>query len=193
MNVFSGQVIAAQDNSNEPHSQKYVTGNDRHCWEFMIPTVRFPPGWFQIENSTTGNLLSHTYSWNPPVLLPPPSSPRLSEYRESWEFQWTLAHSRSYDGNIGAHINSWRIINRLTREALTSGFPVHTPETITVLHKDLDWELELDQSYNWKLRNRFTSCLLRQSSTPRGEGTAPLCDEKLFTKGGAKSWVFRYV
>lgn len=160
----------------------------------MIPTVSFPVGWFQIQNAGTGDLLSHSYLWNSPVLLHPPSSPIPSEYRESWEFQWTLAHSWCYDMNVGAYINSWRIINRLTRKPLSPRFEAQTPQNFKGYNKNLDWELELDPSYNWKLKNRFTSCLLRQTSVPRGGGTAAMCDNRMFTgEGGNMSWVLRYI
>lgn len=190
-NVFSGFVLAVQDDHVELHSQKYIPGNDQHCWEFVIPTVSFPPGWFQIQNSGTGKLLSHTYSWNPPALLPPPNLPQPSQYRESYQFQWTLAHSWCYDHRVSAYINSWRIINRLTRDSLCGKFTPYSPETIRHLNQNLDWELELDSSYNWKLRNRSNSCYLAQSiALP----DSVVCDEKIFAaKGGSKSWVLRYV
>lgn len=154
----------------------------------MIPAVSFPPGWFQIENSGTGDLLSHTYTCNPPVLQPPPHPQRPSQFRESWQFQWALAHSWCYDISVGADINSWRIINRLTRIALSPRFQPQTQQTLRGHGLDLDWELELDSAYNWKIRNHANSCFLRQS------GAAVACDERKFSMaGGCKSWVLRYV
>lgn len=153
----------------------------------------FPPGWFQIQNSGTGDLLSHTYTCNPPVLLPAPESLRLSEYRESWEFQWTLAHSWCYNMHVGAYINSWRIINRLTRVGISPRFGDETPETLSGHGHEFDWELELDPSYRWKLRNRATSCFLRQAGVEGSTRKSVVCDEKMFTmEGGSKSWVFMY-
>lgn len=187
-------MIAVKNDSDKIHSQKFIPGNDAHYWEFVIPTVTLPPGWFQIENSRTGSFLTHTYTCNPPVLLPSPRSPLPSEYRESWEFQWTLAHSRGYDIDVSASLNSWRIINRLTRVPLSPRFAVQTPQILKGHGRDLSWELELDPSYNWKLRNRVTACFLGQSSQSCGEGTAVVCDEKVFTMGGGmKSWILRYV
>lgn len=186
-------MLAVQDDHVELHSQKYVPGNDQHCWEFVIPTVSFPPGWFQIQNAGSGELLSHTYPWNPPVLQPPPSSPQPPQYRESYQFQWTLAHSWCYHLGVGPDINSWRIINRLTRNSLCSQFTPYTPGTIRHHNQDLDWELELDPSYNWKIRNRSNSCYLAQSIAPPDSGTTVVCNEKRFTRGGSKSWVLRYV
>lgn len=175
------------------HSQNFVSDNDSHCWELVIPTVNLP-AWFQIQNSGTGNLLSHTYLCNPPSLLTPPRLLPPSEYRESWEFQWALAHSQGYEISINAYLNSWRIVNRLTRAPLSPRFEVQTPQTLKGHNKDLAWELELDPTYNWKLRNRESGCFLSQSAIPCGDGTAASCDEKVFTKGeGWQSWVLRYV
>lgn len=187
-------ITVKNKESWELHSQRYIPQNDLQYWQFVIPTVSFPTGWFQIQNAGTGDLLSHSYPWNPPVLLQSPSSSRSSEYRESWEFQWTLAHSWCYDMSVGAYINSWRIINRLTRGYLSPRFDVQKPQNLKGHNKDLDWELELDVSHNWKLKNRVTSCLLRQTSIARGGGTAAMCDDRRFTmEGSCMSWALRYI
>lgn len=190
--IFNGHVIAAEDDSSGIHSQKHNHEDHLHSWDFVIPTVMFPPGWFQIQNSGTGELLNHTYACNPPILLRVPDSPQQSEYRESWQFQWTLAHSRCYDTAVGSDINSWHIINRLTHTHLSPRFGDETPETLAGHGHELDWELELDPSRNWKIRNRVTSCFLRHSGVRDGEGSSVLCDEKRFTMdGGTKSWALK--
>lgn len=178
---------------NKPRSQKYVAGNDQHCWEFVTPIVGFPAGWFQIQSIGCGHFLSHSYCFNTPILLPLPDSPRPSQYRESWEFQWALAHSSCFDsGSMPA--NSWRIINRLTNRHLSRRFTIKTPQSFSEGGDDLLWQLELDPSGNWTIRNRVTSYLLEQGSSSRGGGTAVTCDDRKFTQaGGGKSWRLVYV
>lgn len=172
----------------------YLAGNDQHCWEFVTPIVGFPPGWFHIESAKTGDLLSNTYRHNPPILLPPPSSLKPSQYREAWGFQWTLDHSgRHNDPATKTPRNSWRIVNRLTRIHLSPQFIVVLPQALADFHGNLDWQLELDPSCNWKIKNRKTSLFLEQTNTPRAGGTAVACDDRVFAlERGSQSWILRY-
>lgn len=52
-------------------------------WEFIPPVVAVPPGWVQIQNASTGRVLSHKYLSQQPVLIAP-SALQPSHYRESW-------------------------------------------------------------------------------------------------------------
>lgn len=199
VSVFNDQVIDI-DNSqsvgsaHKIHSQNYVEGYEQHCWEFVIPAVSFPPGWFQIQNAGTGELLSHKYVCNPPILLPSPESPRPCQDRESWQFQWTLTHGKFYDSKFTGGRNAWRIVNRLTGAGLSCLFNNITPKTLQDHGPSFLWKLELDPSCNWKIANITTSCLLEKSTTASfgGTGTAVICENRKFIpKGGSMSWILR--
>lgn len=188
--VFTGQVIDIKGSGSgaELHSQKYVPGNDQHYWEFAVPIVGFPPGWFQIQNVGTGHLLSQNYPWNPPILFPPPSPQKASQHRETWGFQWCLVHE-------GSAANSWRIINRLTGQLLSPRFSrVDSPRTLAAYDEDREWSLQPDPSRNWIIKSRVTSFLLERGSYNSGGGTAVTChDSKFALNGGKKSWILGYV
>lgn len=190
ISVFNGQVVDIDGSITKLHGQTYVSGYGQHCWEFVTPVVGFPPGWFQIQNVGTGHLLSHTYPYNLPVLLPPPALPKPSQYRESWEFQWVLVHSKGHNSNTTSPRNAWYIRNRLT------GAHIRSQLGVTILvdrYQDLEWQLELDPLCNWKIKNRASFCLLEQTNIPRGGGAAATCNSEYFTlEGGNKSWILRY-
>lgn len=204
--VYNGQVLDVVDGSSGAmcHSQNHVAGYDQHCWELVTPAVGFPPGWFHIQNSSTGNLLSHTYLHNPPVLLPAPDSPKASQYLEGWQFQWAAYHPKFWDSDTTSAKNLWVIVNRLTRAVLINkgweiedtplGSIVAWPPNNGWLWPDAKWKLELDTSCNWKIINSLTSCFLEQTQVQKGSGMEVVCVDKRFTtKGGNKSWILRYV
>lgn len=198
VSVFNNHVIDINtsktvDPSFPIHGQVYRPQYDQHCWEFVIPVVSFPPGWFEIQNVGTGDLLSQKYLYNSPVLLAPPESPKPCQDRDSWQFQWTLIHSKYYDRKYAGGRNSWRIVNRLTGAGLSYFFGNITPEEHPHHPSSFTWKLELDPSCNWKIASIASSCFLEQSSTA-GPGAAPVCGQQKFVlKGGAMSWVLRYV
>lgn len=190
--VFNGHVIdivgEGKGSETTPCSKHYAPGNDQQCWELVTPIVGFPAGWFQIQNVGTGGLLRHTYLHNPATIRPPPICQRPSQYRESWEFQWTLVHTTCHNTDTAAGSNSWRIINRLTRAHLSPRFWVITPKTLPGHGSDLDWQLDLDPSYNWKIRNWRSSCLLEERKGIHPNMTVMRCDDQKFTmQGGNKS------
>lgn len=153
-----------------------VTGNNTH-WEFVRPITAFPPGWFEIKNVVTGDLLSQDYEYNEPVLLPPHNWPVESHYRAQWQYQWTLMHSRWFEPATSCHRNSWYIINRLTRAPLCPSFGSDDNRA---------WKLELDMRRNWKLVNRGTSGLLVPTET-----NTPACS--VVPSGPRRSsWILRY-
>lgn len=163
-------------------------------WEFMIPVIAFPPGWFHIQNARTGDLLSHDYDYNPPLLLPRPETVIESQFRRQWQFQWTLSHSRFFEPSTAGERNSWYIINRLTRIPLSPHFGTIGEADFAGHGENLTWRLELDTSRHWKLINRTSSCLLEQTESISGGSTSVRCTEKWFEpETGHKSWILEYV
>lgn len=133
-------------------------------------------------------LLSHTYRWNPP-LLRLLETPRPCQFRESWEFQWTLAHSSCFGQSKGA--NSWRIINRLTGWHLSPRFSIANSQTLKGHGGDWDWQLELDSAGNWTIKNLATLCFLAPGGSGRG-GLAVVCDSGVVNDLD-KNWRLWYV
>lgn len=175
-------------------SKRYSPENLHDRWELMIPVVAFPPGWFHIQNVRTGDLLSHDYDHNPPLLLPRPETTIESQFRRQWGFQWTLSHSKFFDLSTAGERNSWYIINRLTRIPLNPRFGTIGEADCTSHGENLTWRLELDTSRHWKLVNRTSSCLLEQTESISGGSTSVRCTEKWFElETGHKSWILEYV
>lgn len=163
-------------------------------WEFTIPVAAFPPGWFQMLNVGTGTVLSHDYDHNRPLLLPAPESPRESQHRAHWQFQWTLAHSKCFRSGTAGERNSWYIINRLTRAPLSPIMGKINEKDFASRDDNLAWKLELDPACNWKITNRTTFCLLQASSVPQSDkGTPVMCSQQTFAPtSGHQSWILRY-
>lgn len=147
------------------------------------------PGWFHIESTTTGQWLSQMYRYHAPALVSPPIHMKSSQCRDSWGFQWTLIHPACYDKPETTGRNVWYIKNRLTGTLLSPRFQGIRPETLEGHNKDLVWQLELDQSNNWKILNLATSCFLEQIGTG---GEVMCCSQTFQLQGGRKSWILRY-
>lgn len=161
-------------------------------WEFLIPVVSFPPGWFHMQNVGSSHLLSHDYMHNPPLILTPPDSPVEPQHRRDWQFQWTLCHSKCFSHKTAGERNSWYIINRLTQAPLSPNCGIMEEKDFADRENNLAWKLELDPLCNWKITNRATSCLLQQANTPRATGAAVSCTNRNFTQaGGCQSWILR--
>lgn len=179
----------------------YVPGNNRQIWEFAIPIVSFPIGWFQIQNAETGDLLSHKYPCNPPVLVPPPSPAQPSQNLESWGTQWTLTDVKSTPPIRGYATgkNSWYIMNRLTEGFLANPSNISEASKVTAWKRGWRdpeeplWKLELDPACNWTIMYHQTSLLLEQTDVARSGGTEVACIAKRFTLGTRKSWVLTCV
>lgn len=171
--------------------QPFSPDSSYNRWEFMIPILGFPPGWFNMQNVRTGHLLSHDYGHNPPVLRPPPNSPVESQHRRNWQFQWTLCHSKCFKFSTASERNSWYIINRLTRAPLSPHFTMEEKD-FAGREDNLAWKLELDSACNWKITNRNTSCLLQQTDTIGSAAGKVGCTDGTFTQaGGRQSWILR--
>lgn len=202
--VYNGQSLDVVDGSSGAlcHSQDHIPGHDQQCWELVTPVVGFPPGWFYIENASTGNLLSQTYLHHAPVLLPPPA-PRPSQCIESWQFQWAAYHPTFWYPKLSAVKNSWVIVNRLTRGVLVNKTweiegvslgSVTAWQPVGCLWQDAIWKLELDQSCNWKIINHITSFHLEETQVRCGDGMQVVCvDSKHMGKDANKSWLLRCV
>lgn len=195
-NVLTGKVLDID--SDNPRSgawvkiQQYLRLRRQNRWEFAIPIAAFPPGWFHIQSVGTGELLSHDYDHNVPVLLPAPEPMIESQYRRQWQFQWTLSHSKCFKSGTAGERNSWYIINRLTRKPLSPQLGRFMEKDYAGREENLAWKLELDSNCNWKITNRKTSCLLQRTNTVRSDGVAVGCSEQKFVKtGGRLSWILR--
>lgn len=183
-------------------SQHDVPGYDQQCWEFVTPVVGFPPGWFHIENASTGRLLSQTYLHNAPVLLAAPPS-RPSQFIESWQFQWAVCHPRFWRPDLSWPKNSWVIVNRFTGgvlritisdiEGISLGSLIAWQPIRNLGHSAI-WTLELDSHRNWRIINHFTSFHLEETQVHSGEGMQAACVDKRYPEVGAnKSWLLRCV
>lgn len=196
--------------------QAYVAERKQQLWEFVLPKVVFPCGWFRIQNSETRGLLSHTYLSIPPVLVDPStligSSSTIppTKYREVWDTQWTLISAQNYAPKTPRKTgtNTWCIRNRLTKGFLgdttceaggTSKHKITAWEpclTIGTEFKDginaaeYTWKFELDTDHNWKIINHSTSCLLEHAQESGG-GTEVACVDKKVTRN--KSWALMCV
>lgn len=157
--------------------QPYHFGLSRSHWEFANPIVDYPPGWFHMQNVGTGELLSHANVQYLPVLLPVADPRPESQYRSTWQFQWTLCHSGGFKSPTAGERNSWHIINRLTRIPLCDNY--NSP-----------WKLELDTPNSWRLTSRVTSVLLTQSE---GDGGVSYSYHNRVSTptGGRHSWALR--
>lgn len=198
VNAFTNRVLDLHGVSPSPDAwiniQPFSAVRSYNRWEFEIPLVGFPPGWFEIENVGSRDLLSQQYDHNTPVLLAPPLIPQEPQYRFQWQFQWTLSHSKCYCSSTKGEPNSWYIINRLTRAPLSPHCGTMAVKDFAGRDNVLAWKLELDGNNNWKIINRSTSCLLRQTATVRGGGTAVCCSDSRFEQsGGRQSWILKLV
>lgn len=188
---------------SHPKAEKHDTasGSEENCWEFVIPAVGYPPGWVHIQNKGSGDLLSHTYLHEPPVLLPCPDSLKPSQYREGWLFHWALVNSTGFNPASTVEKNSWCIRNRLTGAILVNNaWDVEKTRLDRVnawkmgRTGDSTWKLELDTSHNWKITNLESKCLLQQTNVPRNNGTQVICANQVFSlREGTMSWVLRYI
>lgn len=172
--------------------------DSQELWEFVIPVVAFPPGWLQIQSVATGDLLSHSYASCPLVLLPPTATPKSSQYRESWNTQWTFIHAQAFGPDFPA-ANTWCIMNRLTRTLIRNVTYLVNGELETGLaawesgSNDVygrSWKLELDSACRWKIINYETSHLLEQTDKPCGDGKGVICASQSFRRGAKnKIWL----
>lgn len=169
--------------------QPFAPDRSQNRWEFTIPIVGFPPGWFHVQNVGSGQLLSHDYVHNPPLLLAPPEALVESQHREQWQFQWTLCHSKCFKPGTAGERNSWYIVNRLTGAPLSPDFGNMKEADFAGREDNLAWKLELDSVCNWKITNRTTSCLLEQSDS---SASGLRCLDRKFTQAdGHQSWILR--
>lgn len=184
------------------HTQRYSRDNEQQHWEFVIPVVAFPPGWFQIQNVDSKDLLSHKYTFNPPVLEPVNPSQLPSQYRETWNTQWTLVDPRLYNKDI-AEENTWCIMNQLTRGFLNvsqsqiasmTGWPgVYASRTESSNFSEHRWVLELDPAYNWTIAYHSTSYLLEGTEGHCNGGKQVVCSDNKLTSRDNKTWFLMYV
>lgn len=183
-------------------SQPYISGREKQCWNFVLPKVAFPCGWFQIQNLETGALLSHTYPSSLPVLSSPPATILPTQYRESWHTQWTSVHVQSYSPEYQCTTgpNTWCIKNRLTK-----AFLGNTKHGVIAWETDLlavgsnkfktgipipeySWKLDLGPDSSWKIINHSTLCLLARVQE---SNTEVACTSKNVSRN--KSWLLKYV
>lgn len=193
---MNGKGLDLDGDNPSPRSwvkvQKSTAERLQSHWEFVIPVLAIPHGWFHIQNVQTKEMLSHDYDHNPPVLLPAHESPIEPQYRRQWQFQWTLSHSKCFKSGTASEPNSWYIINRLTRIPLSPLFGNMGEKDFAGRDKNLAWKLEFDPSGNWKITNRTTCCLLEQLSMVRSGGNAVGCSNRIFIPTpGHQSWILR--
>lgn len=184
------------------HGRSYSPESDYNCWELVVPVVGVPGGWFHIQNAGSGYLLSHVYQNNSPVLVPPPTAPRPSQYYEDWRFQWALYNPGFWRPTFPAR-NSWVLVNRCTRAVLINllweieGIPLGSVTAwplLKILTMDTTWKLAPDSGGNWKIMNNYSDAFLEQMPVPIGYGTKVTCERKKFTmKGKRMSWRLRCV
>lgn len=167
---------------------QYASWRKHNRWEFEIPVIGFPPGWFFVENVSSTDLLSQEYAHSPPTLQAPPSGDVAPQYRSQWQFQWTLSHSRCHTSAAKGEPNSWYIINRLTRLPLSPHCGTMALKDFATRDTVLAWKLELDRNCNWKITNRATSYVLAAL------GTAVTCNKDNFAlSAGCQTWILRFV
>lgn len=198
VNFLNGRVLDIDGTVPAPGAwvriQPFSRDRKYNCWEFLIPLVTFPCGWFQMQNVGSGHLLSQNYRHNSPLLLPPPDSPVASQHRQDWQFQWTLCHSKCFKPSTAGERNSWYIINRLTRAPLSPHCGTMDENDFAGREDNLMWRLELSSVGKWKITNRTTSCLLQQKDTLRSTGAEAGCTDQKFTQaGGHQIWILRYI
>lgn len=182
--------------------QPYISGREEQCWNFVLPKVAFPCGWFQIQDSETSALLSHTYPSSPPVLSSPPSTILPTQYRESWHTQWTSVQVQSYspEYQCATGPNTWCIKNRLTKAFLgnTKDGVIAWETDLLVVGSDkfktgicipeYSWKFDLCSDRSWKIINHSNLCLLARV---RESSTGVACNSKNVARN--KSWLFKYV
>lgn len=191
------------------HGEPFTPGYAQVCWELVVPVVAFPPGWFQIQSAETGDLLSHTYRCNPPVLVKPSVPAVLPQYRESWATQWAAIHAGNFRGfKCSTGMNTWCIKNRLTGGLL--GFMYNTKHPFKDTPKvsgycwdfgleDITehvWRLEIDPASNsrWKIIHHRTGFLLERTTNKHYRGTEVDCIDKKLPQGDRnKTWLLTYV
>lgn len=200
VNSINDKVLDTDSTNTQPRACINVSSDSpglAHCqWEFAIPVVGFPPGWFHMQAVGTGRLLSHDYAHNPPTLLAAPAGLRAPQHRSSWQYQWTLCHSKHFKPaspperntwhrtSPPVERNTWHVINRLTRSPLSHHLGTMTPAGFASRDDNLAWRLQLDAARTWTLTNRATGCLLTQE-TDSGVGCT---NRVLALPGGRQSW-----
>lgn len=167
--------------------QPFSTDRSYNRWEFTIPVVGFPPGWFHMQNVRTGRLLSHEYAHNRPLLLERPDFMGEVQHRMNWKFQWTLCHSKCFTPSTASERNSWYLINRLTRAPLSPHLGNMKEQDFASREDNLTWKLELDGMRNWKITNRTTSGVLQQTEKTCN-ATLVRCTNATCTEPGHQSW-----
>lgn len=117
-----------------------------------------------------------------------------SQYREQWQFQWALAHSKCFDASTARDPNAWCIVNRLTRSRLSSDLGYLQKKGYPDRDKDRAWKLELDSPgvIVWKITNISTQCILEQV-TLGNAWPALRCDKKSLSGGRGQKWILRYI
>lgn len=186
----NGMVRMSKDGYATSAKSEKCSDDSCESWEFVIPTVAFPSGWLQIQNVSTGDLLSHSYAYCPPVLLPPPATPTSSQYRESWSTQWTFIHTKAFVPDF-PRANAWCVMNRLTK-TLIGDVKVGLAAWESEPNDDHghSWKLKLDSACHWKIINYKTSCLLEQTNKPRNGGKEVICiSQSVKGDGGDKTWL----
>lgn len=195
VNVLSGKNLDIHGENPNPgawaNMQSISPSRRYNRWEFAIPVVGFPPGWFHVQNVGSGHLLSQDYAHNPPRMLAPPDTLIGSQHRRQWQFQWTLCHSKCFKSNTAGERNSWYIINRLTRAPLSPHCGSMKERDFASREDNLAWRLELDSVCNWKITNRTTSALLQQVKGVGETSGAVFCVDGKFTHGNHQSWILR--
>lgn len=172
-------------------------------WEFIPPVVAVPPGWIQIQNASTGRVLSHKYITYQPILITPPT-PQPLHYREGWETQWIfdMLEGQEEIGLCNPKSTVWIIRNRLTGAILTQYHDLMNKEySIGALDRryvsnpgEVDWWCpEIDSGGAWIIRNKKTYFLLEESTNRRHIGYELKCDDRVVHGVKAKIWNFVYI
>lgn len=171
-------------------------------WELVVPNVTIPPGWLKIRNMGSGDLLSHKYLHSHAKLLPPSTSPKPSQHRESWGIQWALVHAKIHSPTAEEEDNKWRIVNRLTGGFLWDVSQDVSYDCDVCPHTLNVWSLELHlagdstvfdrMSRSWTIVQPDTFCLLQSTDVSSGEGKRVAAVEKTFTSDtkDRKRWEF---